>query len=189
MRKSWDFDEHATDYECFEGTYIDEDSGEKTETFVYVKTGNRDRKRIQSIAEKLLWLDMITRKAQDHCRKNYMDDIYLKLFTETEHVFYELERNTSFDGVNKPKNVHNCKRNNIDIVGKDGSLRAHVRHVMLVLEGKDCARLKDLYVHEISHTLANHVLFRINDHGKDFEDCREKFEKVLTEISYELTRC
>ena len=89
----------------------------------------------------------------------------LDLFVNTDHTFYELDNNPHFRGVNKPKNVHHC-RNAKYHIGLDGRLRAHNRYVMIVIPHTP-QELFDLYCHEITHVLCNHVRFRVDDHHGD----------------------
>ena len=51
-------------------------------------------------------------------------------------------------------------------IGPDEKLRAYTRHVMIIIP-EDVVEMFDLYCHEITHTLCNHVQFRPDDHHGD----------------------
>jgi hypothetical protein len=51
-------------------------------------------------------------------------------------------------------------------IGKDGKLRAGYRDIFLNVKVK---KLDELLIHELSHDMCNHVRYREDDHGKDFE--------------------
>tara|TARA_B100000941_G_scaffold290487_1_gene272652 strand:+ start:959 stop:1510 length:552 start_codon:yes stop_codon:yes gene_type:complete len=107
---------------------------------------------------------------------------HMKHFIETQHRFFEMPlKNAGFYGLNKPKNVH---MTNKPPVGKDGRKRPSYRVVMLTIrntKGKveSCSKFLKLLIHELSHTLANHVTWRPDDHGKDFKDCENLMWKML----------
>lgn len=86
-----------------------------------------------------------------------------------------------FDGLNKPKEV---KYTNFQGIGKDGQLRAKYRLIFLNLRDsnnrlKSISRLKKLIAHELAHTALNHVRWRDDDHGKDFESMNKIILKYL----------
>uniref|UniRef100_A0A6C0CS70 Uncharacterized protein n=1 Tax=viral metagenome TaxID=1070528 RepID=A0A6C0CS70_9ZZZZ len=112
----------------------------------------------------------------------------LNLFANTHHTFFEIVP-SNFNGLNKPKNVHTCHAETVHI-GDDANLRAHRRHVMLALpvekpSDKLYAFLYRLYVHELAHTLANHVRYRPDDHNADFIYCENLLKPLLNVISFE----
>ena len=73
---------------------------------------------------------------------------------------------------------------NAPLIGKDKNIRADWRNVFINL-GKGSGdiwtnkNLRDLVIHELTHTGCNHVQWRNDDHGKDFNE----FEKILIEAS------
>ena len=177
----WDFDEY-TNYNCY--SIIHKNPHEK-EDFVYIKRINNNEQEKQN-ATILAFLSVFTRYMQKHVntKNQYKHNKCLQLFTKTEHVFYEIDRNFNFRGVNKPKNVHLCQHDK-DRIGLDGLLRAHTRHVMIILPD-NAKELYDLYCHEIAHTLCNHVQFRVDDHhGKSKMDFPYN-EQLVKTISTEL---
>ena len=97
-----------------------------------------------------------------------------KIFTDIhplKHKLFELPIESMFRGLNKPKYVHL----NYDItpVGKDGRLRARERFVFFKIRnvnGKflSVPEITELVIHEISHTAANHVKWRDDDHNSDY---------------------
>lgn len=92
----------------------------------------------------------------------------------------EMQIGTMFNGLNKPRNIYTSNKPN---VGHDKNLRAKNRHIFLTLRRQD-GKFKsnksiiDLFIHEIAHTMCNHVTWKDDDHGKDFQ----KYEKILKDI-------
>lgn len=93
---------------------------------------------------------------------------------------------SGFEGMNKPR--HRTTAYSEPHVGQDGKIRATYRDIFLdpekvdgyfVSGGKDYGALRRLVLHEIAHTMANHVTFRWDDHGEDFKVC----EAVLTDLA------
>ena len=180
-RPNWDFSEYDN-YSCY---HISTNNSDEPERYVYVKK-RKDSERMSKNADIMAFLDSFTKDLQDYVsyNKKFDHDKCLQLFVNTEHTFYELEQNNFFRGVNKPKNVHHCKHAKHSI-GKDGHLRAHNRYVMIVIPFT-AQELYDLYCHEITHTLCNHVQFRPDDHhGKKKEDVPH-CETVVKKLSDEL---
>lgn len=86
-----------------------------------------------------------------------------------------------FDGLNKPKEV---KYTNFQGIGKDGKLRAKYRLIFLNLRDsnnrlKNITKLKKLIAHELAHTALNHVRWRDDDHGKEFDSMNKMILKYL----------
>ena len=180
-RENWDFSEYDN-YVCYHIPNVDP---EEPERFVYVKK-IKNSERMQKNADIMAFLDSFTKDLQNRVSSDSRldNDKCLQLFVDTDHTFYELETNNFFRGVNKPKNVHYCKHAKHSI-GKDGRLRAHNRYVMIVIPFTP-QELYDLYCHEITHTLCNHVQFRPDDHhGKkkeDFPHCETVVKKLSDEL-------
>jgi hypothetical protein len=83
----------------------------------------------------------------------------------------EMQIGTDFYGLNKPKKLY---ISNLEPVGKDGKVRASYRHIFLTLRNNrgqfnDINVIMKLVIHEIAHTMCNHVTWRDDDHGKDFK--------------------
>lgn len=91
----------------------------------------------------------------------------------SRYLLSEIPKYTKFDGLNKPKMRYRDKR--LPPVGKDGNGRALYRDVFLNLN-KNNKNLEELVLHELSHSLANHIMYRPNDHHADFHWA----EKLLT---------
>lgn len=89
----------------------------------------------------------------------------------SRYLISEIPKNLIFDGLNKPKLRY--KEIGAPKIGKDGSSRALYRHIFLDLNKKE---LDNLIIHELSHTMANHIMFREDDHHDDFK-ISEKFIK------------
>jgi hypothetical protein len=87
----------------------------------------------------------------------------------SRYLLSEIPKDTMWSGLNKPKMRYIEKDG--AFIGPDQAQRALYRDVFLNLNDKS---LEKLVIHEISHTMANHVNYRPDDHKKDFKDC-EKF--------------
>ena len=101
------------------------------------------------------------------------------ILKNTPHIFVELSNNTGFYGVNYPLGVKNT---NLEHFGTDGNKRAMGRVVFLTIDPEyiTTQELENLIIHELSHTLANHVRYRPDDHGKDFIAAENLFKKIWT---------
>jgi len=91
----------------------------------------------------------------------------------------EMQLDNQFNGLNKPREVYNT---NEPLLGPDGSLRAKWRHIFITLrksnsQFKNNKSIMDLVIHELSHTMCNHIRWRDDDHGQDFQ----RAEKILKE--------
>lgn len=100
------------------------------------------------------------------------------------YYLQEMQLNTSFLGLNKPKNVQFNKY--LPSVGKDKFLKAEYRGIFLQIRNsngkvKNMSELLPLVIHEISHTGCNHVRWRDNDHGRDFQDFENLIYNLITE--------
>lgn len=106
------------------------------------------------------------------------------LFVMTPHTVQEMPKGSGYHGLNKPKCVvfyHD--EPGVKFGNKDNHLRAGYKHVLLEVcndsndKFKTFRSIKDLLMHELSHTLCNHVSYRDEgNHLKDFDDA----EKFLT---------
>ena len=100
------------------------------------------------------------------------------------YLLSEMQLGTNFYGLNKPKNLYNSNKSPI---GKDKTLRASYRHVFLTLRnnnGKfnDKEKIMKLVIHEIAHTMCNHVTWRDDDHGKDFKHAEKLINDAYSNI-------
>jgi hypothetical protein len=162
--------------------------GEDVEATVHFKRNSDTAQFDESTAHiirTLHFLDAMTRQAQTYCKQHLNECPNSSLFASTKHVFYELPTSLAFNGVNKPKNVHDCALANGVNIGKDGTLRSHERYVMVEVASKSPRDLKALFVHEIAHTFCNHVLFRHDDHGEDFQNFERHFLQILDKLGYD----
>ena len=112
----------------------------------------------------------------------------IKLFLDTPHVIMESSpHDTKFTAINKPKNVTETSN---DPHGTDKKLRASHKHVMFKLrtiQGKriyDKESLTITFAHEISHTMANHVQWRYDDHNEDFKIYQRLITKWLILLGF-----
>ena len=178
---SWDFDEY-TGYVTFP---VPSSNKHEHERFVYI-CENNDPEDIKRRAKIMSFIDRFTVAMQKYAKKHKHDNKCWKLFSETDHTFYELRPNSKFRGVNKPKNVHKCSHAT-EHVGVDGLLRAHDRYVFLVIP-ESLKEFNDLYCHEIAHTLCNHVRFRVDDHHgnepHDFPQCQKAVRRTSHHLGF-----
>jgi len=112
---------------------------------------------------------------------------YIKCFLSIHNGNYllsEMQLNTPFNGLNKPKNIY--LSNEISI-GKDHKLRAKNRDIFLTIRKTD-GKFKSensilkLVIHEITHTMCNHVRWRDDDHNEDFDNCEKLIISVVKEL-------
>lgn len=152
------------------------------------------RKKIDGLCKNLLRnLEHIHNSTRNRSYLNGVD-VFLGLHCETYYdpytlpsPFYEIAMNelptsryllseiplgTAFDGLNKPKMRYDDK---LPHVGKDGNRRALYRDIFLNLN-KSGKSLQNLIIHELAHSMANHINYRPNDHHEDFKWA----EKLIT---------
>ena len=101
------------------------------------------------------------------------------------YLLSEMQIDTQFDGLNKPKNLY--KSNNK--LGEDKYLRASYRDVFLRLRNnngqfRSNQSIIDLVIHEITHTMCNHVTWRDDNHGKDFTDSENLLKNVVLKLNF-----
>mgnify|MGYP000878013116 CR=1 FL=1 len=101
-----------------------------------------------------------------------------------KHLLSEMQIGTMFYGLNKPKYLYKSKFTDI---GKDGNLRASYRNVFITLRNKngrfnDMKEIMKLVIHEIAHTMCNHVTWRDDNHGKDFKHSEKIIENAYKKI-------
>jgi hypothetical protein len=120
------------------------------------------------------------------------DQLYISCFLDihpNKYLLSEMQLGTMFNGLNKPRDLY---LSNKPSLGKDGKYRAKFRHVFLTLRnsnGKfnDFDTIMDLVIHEIAHTMCNHIRWRDDDHGKDFKHAekliKNAYKKVISNNS------
>ena len=107
-------------------------------------------------------------------RYSKKDQILIDCFCDihlNNHLLSEMQLGTMFNGLNKPRNLYNANK---PAIGPDGSYRAGYRNVFLTLRERDGSfknwnKIMKLVIHEIAHTMCNHIRWREDDHGKDFK--------------------
>ena len=117
----------------------------------------------------------------NYFRYSKNDQILIDCFCDIHpdnYLLSEMQLGTNFYGINKPRNLYNSNK---PPIGKDKTLRAGYRHVFITLRNKnhvfnDKDEIMKLVIHEIAHTMCNHVTWRDDDHGKDFKHA----EKLIT---------
>ena len=100
-----------------------------------------------------------------------MSIVFLSIHPEY-YFLQEMQLGTQFEGMNKPKNVH--LNNYLPSLGRDKKLKAEYRVIFLNLinpdgKVKSFKELIPLIIHEIAHTGCNHVTWKDDNHGKDFQ--------------------
>lgn len=112
------------------------------------------------------------------------------LFIRTPCTLQEIPPGTNFEGINKPKNIVSFRGDGLHFA-KDNEYRAGNRHIMLSLRTKSGAlrawsKVKRLFLHEMAHTLCNHITYReAGNHQSDFTKS-ENFLKFMSGYSPEL---
>jgi hypothetical protein len=86
-------------------------------------------------------------------------------------------------GLNKPKMRHITHE---DPIGPDGSIRCGYRDVFLKHDLKG-PEMRELVIHELSHTGANHCQWREDDHGKDFTDVEDLIKDLANKYKLKLS--
>lgn len=92
----------------------------------------------------------------------------------SRYLISEIPKGTVFLGIIKPRMKY--IDNKAPPVGKDKKERALYRHIFLDLSLSP-RTLTKLIIHELAHTMANHVRYRVDDHHADFKWC----EKLIAE--------
>ena len=110
-----------------------------------------------------------------------------KLLSSTPYVVQEIEYDSGFHGINKPKGIikSNTARKHFKL---DNDLRATWRLIMLELRDPNgrflswsngTHSIKKTLLHEVAHTMCNHIRYRTKgNHQEDFDDC----ERVTLEL-------
>jgi hypothetical protein len=106
------------------------------------------------------------------------------VFITTPINIQEIPHNMGFEGLNKPKNIvkFTFKPKQFN---QDNGYRAGRRHIMLAVrtnknELRKWDKVKRLILHEISHTLCNHVTYRTKgNHLDDFKYTEKTITKFV----------
>ena len=166
----WDVDEI---YNKYQGVYVLNLSKSNVKAFNQMKLLNELLNKLKICAKN----ELLNNNNLNSFQKNGIE-----LFLNTEHKIIEMKTTDSlFNAINKPKYVHDT--NNINH-GTDKNLRALYRVILFRIRDSNNnirfsdEKLKQLFVHEISHTFANHVKFRFDDHGEDFKI----FERLVLDM-------
>lgn len=184
--EKWDFDER------FIPIYTIGKYPYKARTLGNAKKLDRIRKQIDKLCKNLT----MNRDVWENSTNNvqYLDgvDVFLGLHKEayydpyvlpepffevadrglpvSRYLLSEIPSGTKFSGLNKPRMRH--IDNTQPSVGKDDTGRALYRDIFLDLGMNDQA-LKKLIIHELAHSMANHIMYRPDDHHADFKWCEE----------------
>ena len=164
-RRAWDFPETGLT------RYLVNGHAHLARSRSAAKTLSRLRARVVTLCENI---------ATNHAAWNQCSfftrrvPIFLDIHAFGNFGIHEIPPGTGFDGMNKPRGRYVTSDG--PAVGADAKIRASRREIFLNLD-KSPRSLDALLVHELAHTLANHVTFREDDHHADFRAC-EKFIKM-----------
>ena len=92
----------------------------------------------------------------------------------SRYLINEIPKGTKFDGLDAPRMRYIEK--DAPSVGKDEQKRALYRDIYLNLSLRPNI-LKKLIIHELAHTMANHVTFVDDNHHADFKWCEKLIAK------------
>lgn len=155
---------------------------------VFIVKNTKNKNKVIDILDKIhQYIQIIKQELADCWANGTLDFSCLNgsiLLITTPCTIQEMTRNNKFDGLNKPKNI--VKLKNFDGLGfrEDSELRAGRRHIMLTIceNGKlrPWKKIKKLLLHELAHTMCNHVTYR--EEGNHLEDFHmyETFLKNFT---------
>ena len=116
------------------------------------------------------------------------DQIKLQCFCDihpNNYLLSEMQLGTEFNGLNKPRDLY---LTNKPPIGKDGKRRASYRNVFLTLRNTNNGKFNDwntimkLVIHEIAHTMCNHITWVDDNHGPDFTRAEKMIEHSYNEI-------
>lgn len=167
MKQFWDFDERIN--------YVTEISPYNGKSYKVINRPGKNKavKLLSQIDNYITKISLTLMKNYNNYPDYMKDPIFIFLSIHpSNHKLMEMQLNTEFMGLNKPKNVKINKK--LPPLGKDGYLKAGKRYIFFQLRKsngkfKTFAELRPLVLHEITHTMANHVTWRDDDHGTDFK--------------------
>lgn len=90
----------------------------------------------------------------------------------SRYLLSEIPSKTMWAGLNKPK--MRFRESSGLLIGTDGDQRPLYRDIFLDLK---VPNLDKLVIHELAHTMANHVNYRPDDHKYDFKVCENLIKK------------
>jgi len=101
------------------------------------------------------------------------------------YLLSEMQLNTQFEGLNKPKQLYKCNKYSL---GKDKYLKAKKRDIFLKLrknngDFKSYKLIIELVIHEITHTMCNHVTWRDDNHHLDFKFSENLLKYVVKQMN------
>lgn len=139
-----------------------------------VRRANIDRS-IQRLVYTRYEIDRLCSAIYKYMKKNNLPtdiqnklNLFLSVHGSGNYLLNEIPEGTEFEGINKPRGRHTLK--SYVNIGPDKNSRASYRSVFLKLYN-DPIRYKNLVLHELAHTAANHIRWRPDDHGQDFKEC------------------
>lgn len=153
-----------------------------------VFVNHRSNKNVEKVASLLYrieqYVDHLKYYLKQYLNYNNQYIAHQNVFIDTPHIFQEIGSGTLYEGINKPKNIIQLQQFP-KLFSKDNQYRAGYRLVMLSLRTKSgnlrtWNKIKRLLLHELAHTMCNHITYREEgNHEKDFDDC----ESILHNIA------
>lgn len=175
-RSRWDFDDE-TGYITYEGYKLMDDTTENMENSL------KGLRYAQSIVRKIV--KNAKEKSAKHKAGSKEKEQYdiIHRYHKRPNKVAEMRPETGFYGMNKPYRIKyesnstplgpKMKRGDPAITDVAKKLRAESRVIYLLVRNKSKSFIRDLVIHELAHTVANHVIYRASDHGEDFERAEE----------------
>ena len=155
----------------------------------YTVNVKRSHNNLKECAKVLRFIDLYIKQLIDDLVKRCMERGVMsescKIISNTPYVVQEIEYDSGFHGINKPKGIihSGTTKKHFKL---DNDLRATWRLIMLELRESDgsfmpWSSIKTTLLHELAHTMCNHIRYRTSgNHQKDFHDC----ESVTKELGY-----
>lgn len=129
--------------------------------------------RVEIVASLLFMIDEFIQTIQNQLPDTNPE---CHVLIHTPHTVQEC-RHKDFHGINKPKGIIQLHKVE-PLFKRDNQYRATNRHIMLTLRTKSgdlkaWSSLKKLLLHELSHTMCNHITYREEEnHEEDFDNCQ-----------------
>lgn len=179
-KSKWDIEENKG----FQWKIVNHDR--KYKVFV----NHRSKKNIEKVALLLNYIEQYVEYLKYYLSYNTSPKsnqyiAHQNVFIDTPHIFQEIGSGTLYEGINKPKNIIHIQHPP-KLFSKDNQYRAEYRLIMLSLRTKTgnlrtWNKIKRLLLHELAHTMCNHITYREEgNHEKDFDDCESILHNVAS---------
>lgn len=198
-RKEWDIPDHNTFiFNKFDNVLLP-----KCGIYTNIKSSGRDEikrkviKCLDLMTQYVYTLKNVMLKNKEIC---IQESCYNEaaVFIATPCILQEIPSQKKFEGINKPKNIVSFY--NGDRFKRDNNYRAGYRLIMLRLRNdngsmriwEDTSKkikksdIKSLLLHELSHTMCNHVTYREDENHDDDFYKSERFITMMANNSTEV---